>query len=100
MSQSLVDKMDKVGALTDERGRVYGPPQEDFKRVAHMARPLEACQDTVLRHVMYMIVVKICRLIVTPNHEDSWLDIVGYARTAAMVIDARGPLFKEKPRDK
>jgi hypothetical protein len=89
VKELLVDKMDAVGALIAERGRVYGHPQEDFERVAAMTAPLADCQDVVLRHVLYMIIVKICRLIVTPTHEDSWLDIVGYARTAAMVVDRR-----------
>lgn len=89
MKELLVDKMDAAGALIAERGRVYGHPQEDFERVATMTAPLADCQDAALRHVLYMIIVKICRLIVTPTHEDSWLDIVGYARTAAMVLDRR-----------
>jgi hypothetical protein len=89
VKELLVDKMDAAGALIAERGRVYGHPQEDFERVAAMTAPLADCQDAVLRHVLYMIIVKICRLIVTPTHEDSWLDIVGYARTAAMVVDRR-----------
>lgn len=89
MKELLVDKLDAAGALIAERGRVYGHPQEDFERVAAMTAPLADCQDAVLRHVLYMIIVKICRLIVTPTHEDSWLDIVGYARTAAMVVDRR-----------
>lgn len=89
MKELLIDKMDQVGALVAERGSVYGHPEEDFSRVSTMALPLKSCKDPILRHVMYMIVVKICRLIVTPNHEDSWLDIVGYARTAAMIIDRR-----------
>jgi hypothetical protein len=89
VKELLVDKLDAAGALIAERGRVYGHPQEDFERVAAMTAPLADCQDVVLRHVLYMIIVKICRLIVTPTHEDSWLDIVGYARTAAMVVDRR-----------
>jgi hypothetical protein len=89
VKELLVDKLDAAGALIAERGRVYGHPQEDFERVAAMTAPLADCQDAVLRHVLYMIIVKICRLIVTPTHEDSWLDIVGYARTAAMVVDRR-----------
>ena len=89
MKELLVDKLDAAGALIAERGRVYGHPQEDFERVAAMTAPLADCQDVVLRHVLYMIIVKICRLIMTPTHEDSWLDIVGYARTAAMILDRR-----------
>ena len=89
MKDLLVDQMDKAGALVAQRGEVYGHPEEDFRRVSEMTAPLYECQDVVLRHVLYMIIVKICRLIVTPSHADSWLDIVGYARTAAMVLDRR-----------
>ena len=90
MTESLIRKMDEAAALTAERGSVYGHPQDDFSRVAHMTTPLAGCRDPILRHVLYMIIVKICRLITTPDHQDSWLDIVGYARTAAMVLDKRG----------
>lgn len=89
MKTPLADRIDRVGELTAARGKDYGHPKDDFARVAAMTAPLSDCQDAVLRHVLYMIVVKICRLIVTPTHEDSWLDIVGYARTAAMVLDHR-----------
>jgi hypothetical protein len=92
--------MDEAGALTEQRGRVYGHPQEDFERVATMTAPLADCQDVVLRHVLYMIIVKICRLIVTPTHEDSWLDIVGYARTAAMVLERRSGAAKRRKEDR
>lgn len=94
MESALLDRIDRIGNLTEERGKIYGHPQEDFERVAAMVAPLAHCEDAVLRHVLYMIVVKICRLVVTPTHEDSWLDIVGYARTAAMVLDRRAAQTK------
>ena len=89
MNRPLVEQMDEVAALVKQRGEVYGPPEVDFGYVAQMVGPLQNCPDRVLRHVLYMIVVKIVRLITTPSHADSWLDIVGYARTAAMIIDRR-----------
>jgi len=99
MKELMVDKADEVGALIAERGAVYGHPSEDFFRVSVMAALLEDCPDRVLRHVMYMIIVKVCRLIVTPEHEDSWLDIVGYVRTAAMIIDRRKAQGTEEGRN-
>lgn len=75
--------------VTQDRGDVYGPPEDDFRRVASMLQVLAECPDDVLRHPMAMIAVKLARLIHTPNHVDSWVDIAGYARTACMVIDAR-----------
>lgn len=85
---SLRDDIKNVGALVEERGDVYGHPIDDFKRVSLMTYVLRECPDPILRHVLYMMCVKICRLTTTPHHEDSWLDIAGYAMTAAMVLEA------------
>lgn len=75
--------------VTQDRGAVYGPPEDDFRRAARMREVVAECPDDVLRHPMDMILVKLARLIHTPNHVDSWVDIAGYARTACMIIDAR-----------
>lgn len=72
--------------LTKERGGVYGHPREDFRRVTTMAAPLSECEDELARHALYMILVKVSRLIQSPDHKDSWDDIQGYARTGKMVM--------------
>jgi len=71
--------------VTQERGAVYGHPADDFARVAHMAQMIEDCADPRIRHALYMVLVKVARLVTTPNHVDSAVDIAGYARTLAMV---------------
>lgn len=75
--------------VTEDRGAIYGHPADDFARVMHMGEVIEQCDDVELKHVMRMICVKLCRLVVTPWHMDSWVDIAGYARTAAMILDRR-----------
>lgn len=75
--------------ITQQRGAVYGHPIVDFSRVATVKAILSDCPDPVIRHAMEMVAVKLCRLIETPDHVDSWIDIAGYARTACMVIDAK-----------
>jgi hypothetical protein len=75
--------------LTQDRGADYGPPHLDFARAARLKDVVAECEDPELRHVMEMICVKLARLIHSPEHLDSWLDIAGYARTACMVIDER-----------
>ena len=72
---------------TDDRQKVYSHPAEDFARVVEMAGPiLQSSIDPRLKHALYMIQVKIARLLVTPNHRDSLVDIAGYANTYAMVL--------------
>ena len=73
--------------LTQRRGEIYGPPSEDFRRAAAIKTVVAECPDPQLRHVLEMIGVKMARLVHTPEHLDSWVDIAGYARTACMVID-------------
>lgn len=73
--------------LTKRRGEVYGHPAVDFARAASLKAIVQDCPDPRLRHVLEMLCVKMARLINTPTHLDSWVDIAGYARTACMVID-------------
>lgn len=71
-----------------DRQRVYGHPADDFEKVSKMAKPiLQSDIDPRLRHALYMIQVKIARLLNTPEHADSIVDIAGYANTYAMILE-------------
>lgn len=74
-----------VAKLTTERGRAYGHPLDDFKRVSAGKDVLAACPDPEVRHALEMIWVKMCRLVITPDHADSIDDIAGYAETIHMI---------------
>lgn len=76
-----------LASVTQVRGEVYGHPYDDFGRVARIKEVIAECEDPRIRHVLDMIAVKMCRLIETPDHADSWVDIAGYARTGCMVVD-------------
>lgn len=87
----MTDRLSKfnatVAAVTEERGSVYGHPRIDFGRAAELKATVAECPDPLARHALEMICVKIARLIQTPDHLDSWIDIAGYARTGVMVTD-------------
>ena len=73
---------------TQDRQSVYGHPADDFKKVAVMTQPiLDSNIDPRLKHNLYMIQVKIARLLNTPDHIDSVIDIAGYANTYGMILD-------------
>jgi hypothetical protein len=78
-----------VAKVTTDRGSVYGHPADDFAKATQIKAAVTSCADPLLRHVLDMIGVKMARLTTTPDHMDSWIDIAGYARCAAMVIDRK-----------
>ena len=90
VAESLTAEVANVSDVVRQRGWVYGHPADDFRRVSQIEQVLMECQDPELRHVLLMIAVKMARLVQTPEHRDSWIDIAGYVTTAAMVIDRRG----------
>lgn len=81
--------LEKAASLVDgERGDTYGHPADDFSRVTKAARALGIDPTNgPLDHALYMIVVKLARLVTTPGHYDSVVDIAGYARTYEKVCE-------------
>jgi hypothetical protein len=85
--------LDEAAKLVDgDRGAHYGHPADDFARVAGAAlalgvRPTDDTNLAGLHHALYMILVKVARLVETPSHHDSIVDIAGYARTYEMILE-------------
>jgi len=65
--------------ITGQRADDYGSVYDNFSNIAEMWSILlktpVSCSDVAL----CMATVKMCRLIKTPGHEDSWVDLAGYA---------------------
>jgi hypothetical protein len=76
-----------AGLVDGARERDYGHPADDFERVAGAARALGVDPTTgALHHALYMVLVKIQRLVQTPDHRDSIVDGAGYFRTYEKVL--------------
>jgi len=87
-SRTACSRFDEaVQVVTEERGQDYGPPGDDFRRASYIKDAVAACPDRAVRHALEMIGVKMARLTNSPYHLDSVIDIAGYARTIAMIID-------------
>lgn len=89
--ETLTSKFDaQIADLVNrERSAVYGHPQENFTRNAALRAIVAECLDPALRVTLQEICTKLSRLIQSPDHFDSWLDIAGYARCAVMILDKR-----------
>lgn len=74
--------LEEAGALVDgPRQEEYGHPADDFQKVAHAAQDLGVNPlKGPLHHALYMVLVKIQRLVQTPGHRDSIVDGAGYFR--------------------
>lgn len=78
-----------IQTVTKERGADYGHPLDNFNIAGQINEALKACPDPVIRAPLMMIGQKLARLCQTPDHIDSIIDVAGYARTIAMVLDER-----------
>jgi len=72
--------LDKAKTLiSGDRAKDYGDAYLNHKRIAELWSPILDKDITVEQVYACMIAVKLSRLIETPDHEDSWIDICGYA---------------------
>lgn len=79
----------QIQTVTQERGVIYGEPHVNFNRMADIDFIVADCQDRAIRSALRMIGYKLCRLVQSPEHLDSVIDIAGYARIIAMLQDTK-----------
>jgi len=65
----------------------YGTPEDNFSRIAalwqvYLDRPVKANDVAVM-----MVLMKVARLMSDPKHDDSWLDIAGYAACGSEIMN-------------
>ena len=86
--------MKKVEDTLAERGAVYGDYSDGLVDRATIMAVLKEAHIKAHGHEMpgihqgmlWDIVNKLCRLAVTPDHVDSWHDIIGYATLAEQIV--------------
>jgi hypothetical protein len=80
---------DALAAVTGERRKAYGDPEQNFTTIADLWNAYLCRRAAINAHftpgdvAQMMILVKVARLAQTPDHRDSMLDIAGYAACAA-----------------
>jgi hypothetical protein len=68
--------------INGERASVYGDARKNHEQIAKMWSALLGTEVSTEQVFMCLIAMKLSRLTSTPNHEDSWVDICGYAALA------------------
>jgi len=88
--------LNKAIQATKDRGQDYGKPSENFERIASLWAAYKSEPFSAQDVGMMMMLVKVSRLMESPLHEDSWVDIAGYSAITAEAIacteDSQHPL--------
>ena len=83
--RDILEKADEFISAT--RDEVYGDPRKNHARIAEMWSAILGVDVTAEEVVLCMIAVKMSRLCEAPRHEDSWVDIAGYAALGGEIAD-------------
>lgn len=80
---------DANAAINGPRDRDYGSAHQNFGRTAKMWSAFKGVEFTPTDVAAFLAMLKLSRLANSPDHEDSWVDLVGYAALGGEV--ACGP---------
>ena len=75
-------QLEALDLIEGERAESYGDAKENHARIAAMWSALLEKEVTPNQVYLCLIAVKMSRLVESPTHRDSWLDIAGYAALA------------------
>lgn len=94
-----------VRIVTGARRSAYGPPENNFQRIARLQSAYMASRAepdapiSTLDVPMLNLLQKVARICETPAHLDSYIDILGYAMCAAEIAGVdTAPLHEERDR--
>ena len=74
------DLLAEAANLIDgDRNATYGPPTQDFERIAGMWTILFGRQFQAHEVAMALISLKLSRMVHAPGKRDNWTDTAGYA---------------------
>lgn len=85
MSQTTDEWFEEIAFILAERGRNYGHPYPNHKRIAELWSAYLEHPITPFQASICMLLCKISRIVETPGHADSLRDVAGYARVATII---------------
>ena len=85
MTKAKISQFDEaIESIGYDRTQDYGDPRTSFDRIALMWSAITGADISAQQVAHMMIALKLSRLQANPNHLDSYVDIVGYARCAVL----------------
>lgn len=92
-TESVLAEAERI--INADRGDAYGHPYDDFTRSARMMSAVLGVEVRADQVPLLMMAVKLSRLVETPTHRDSAVDIAGYAGCWEKVIQRQQELDGE-----
>ena len=77
--RSLSDWLSDAHNTLDDRGMEYGDPRHNLLRIYKIARLLGIQLRDPADVALIFIATKLSRMVESPEREDSYLDLIGYA---------------------
>ena len=79
----------KTADVVKDRGESYGSILDNHTRIARLWSVLLKIDVTPEQVALCMIALKQARLMETPDHTDSWQDIIGYTMTGYECVNGK-----------
>ena len=77
--RSLSDWVSDAGNTLEDRGMEYGDPRHNLLRIYKIARILGVQLRNPSELATIFVATKLSRMVESPEREDSYLDLIGYA---------------------
>ena len=81
--------LDACKVALNSRGQHYGKVLENHSRIAKIWSVIVGSEITEEQVALMMVGLKVARLVETPDHQDSILDIAGYAAVMSECIEEK-----------
>lgn len=92
MTMSILEEA--LAAVNGPRQEAYGNAFDNWTRTAALMSPVVGEDLTAEKAILLMVQVKVARLLQTPDHHDSIVDLAGYAAVYEKVVNERA--YREK----
>lgn len=83
------DLLDAAKEAVEERADEYGTPWQNHERIAVMWTAILGIEVEPEQVALCLAAMKIARLATNLDHQDSWVDLAGYAATGSECLHER-----------